>query len=69
MKKKYIGDDVYVELDEDGAFILTVEQHGEVLDQIGLFPNVWTELEAYIKQAKEPDEKVTEAADTDKPTD
>ena len=50
MKKEYIGDDVHVVIDGDGAIILTVETNDFIVDQIGLLPDVWNELKAYVEE-------------------
>jgi len=57
MKKEYIGDGVYVRINEiDGLSLeLTTEDGIRVTNEISLEPHVWAELKAYVEAwQKEP---------------
>ena len=52
MKKEYLGDSVYVELDEAGCLVLTTENNGEPSNIIVFEPEVWVMLTDYVKRLK-----------------
>lgn len=50
MRKSYIGDGVYVELDDvEYGLVLTTEDGVSVTNRIVLEPEVWHRLEEYVK--------------------
>lgn len=52
MLKDYIGDAVYVEVDEFGAFTLTTEDGVSVTNRIVLEPEVFEALKRYADRVK-----------------
>lgn len=47
-KKEYIGDSVYVEINELGQIVLTTNNGGEDSNTIFLEPDVYTKLTEYV---------------------
>ena len=52
MNKQYLGDGVYVEIDEYGL-VLTTENGIDVTNRIVLEPEVYDSLEQYVARAAE----------------
>lgn len=50
--KRYIGDGVYIELDEFGAYVLTTETGAATTNRIVLEPEVMDALLNYVEEER-----------------
>jgi len=50
MKKEYLGDSVYVELDKTSCLVLTTENNNNPSNIIVIEPKVWVMLTDYVKR-------------------
>jgi hypothetical protein len=53
MKKTYLGDGVYVDINNAGQIVLTTEDGISITNTIFLEPEVWAALKAYVKEINE----------------
>lgn len=57
-KKRYLGDGVYVDIDQwDGTLLLTTEDGIRVTNMISIDASVWRLLVSYVERMSKPEAK------------